>query len=91
MSCNVDKEMKLKIEEDLLKFMIERQVKIDALLNLFFEMNDLVRPDKKSGEIWIDNIQISEGKSTENYYYRDSLILTVENKKTGYKITKRGF
>lgn len=79
------------IEEDLLKFMIERAGKIDTLLHLYFDMYGLEKPSKESGELWIDEIRQESGLTIENYYYRDDLILTVENTATGYKITKKGF
>ena len=73
---------------DLLDFMLERALKIDLLLDLYFEVKELVRPGKDSGEIWIDTIVKSKTVMVEDYYYKNDLVLTVINTGIKYEIQK---
>lgn len=81
---------KNKKKGDLLDFMLERALKIDILIDLYFDLIEMDRPTKESGEIWIDTKTKSEKRSIEDYYYRDTLILTVVNNGLNYEI-KKGF
>jgi len=74
-------------KKDMLDYFLERSVKIDLLVDLYFEMNELVRPAKDSGEVWIDS-KVQESRIVEDYYYHNTLILTIVNDGLNYKITK---